>query len=135
MQRDGAGNGNNDPRVFLAIERTFLSWTRTSLALMGFGFVIARLGLFLREMAAHAPGAQTSTAALGESSQSLWLGTALVLLGIVVQALALAEHVQLTRRFKAGQPIVPLRWSLVQLVALVLLAAGVAMAAYLIGLA
>ena len=41
-----------DPRVFFAAERTFLAWIRTGLALMGFGFVVARFGLFLREMAA-----------------------------------------------------------------------------------
>ena len=37
-----------DPRVFFAAERTFLAWIRTGLALMGFGFVVARFGLFLR---------------------------------------------------------------------------------------
>ncbi len=39
----------DDPRVYLAAERTFLAWIRTSVSLMGFGFVIARFALFLRE--------------------------------------------------------------------------------------
>jgi len=34
------------------VERTFLAWLRTGIALMGFGFVVARFGLFLREIAA-----------------------------------------------------------------------------------
>ena len=38
----------DDPRVYLAAERTFLAWIRTSVSLMGFGFVIARFALFLR---------------------------------------------------------------------------------------
>jgi uncharacterized membrane protein YidH (DUF202 family) len=33
-----------DPRVRFAAERTILAWMRTGLALMGFGFVIARFG-------------------------------------------------------------------------------------------
>ncbi len=36
-----------DLRDYLAAERTFLAWIRTGLALMGFGFVVARFGLFL----------------------------------------------------------------------------------------
>ena len=32
-------------RDYLAAERTFLEWIRTGLALMGFGFVMARFGL------------------------------------------------------------------------------------------
>ena len=34
----------NDPRVFFAAERTLLAWSRTSLTLMGFGFIV--FGLF-----------------------------------------------------------------------------------------
>ncbi len=43
---------SQDPRVRSAAERTLLAWMRTGLALMGFGFVVARFGLFLREIAA-----------------------------------------------------------------------------------
>ncbi|MGA7413059.1 MAG: DUF202 domain-containing protein [Bryobacteraceae bacterium] len=35
---------------YLAAERTFLAWIRTGLALMGFGFVVARFGLFLQAL-------------------------------------------------------------------------------------
>ena len=35
----------DDPRVYLAAERTFLAWVRTAVALMGFGFLIARFAL------------------------------------------------------------------------------------------
>jgi hypothetical protein len=41
---DGLKSGPSD---YLAAERTFLAWIRTGLALMGFGFVVARFGLFL----------------------------------------------------------------------------------------
>ena len=39
-----------DPKDFMAAERTLLAWVRTGIALMGFGFVVARFGLFLREL-------------------------------------------------------------------------------------
>ena len=38
-------------RDHLANERTFLAWVRTTLGLIGLGFVLARMGLFLRQMA------------------------------------------------------------------------------------
>ncbi len=38
-------------RDHLANERTFLAWVRTSLGLIGLGFVFARMGLFLRQLA------------------------------------------------------------------------------------
>ena len=36
-------------RDLLAAQRTFLAWIPTGLALMGFGFVVARFGLFLKQ--------------------------------------------------------------------------------------
>lgn len=44
---------NTDPnrqRDHQANERTFLAWLRTALALIGFGFAIARFGLFTRQI-------------------------------------------------------------------------------------
>jgi uncharacterized membrane protein YidH (DUF202 family) len=34
----------------LANDRTLLAWVRTAIALAGLGFVVARFGLFLREL-------------------------------------------------------------------------------------
>lgn len=61
------------PRVRLAGERTLLAWIRTGLALMGFGFVVARFGMFLRELAVSGGNVAPATTGL-----SLWIGTAMV---------------------------------------------------------
>jgi putative membrane protein len=38
----------------LANERTYLAWIRTALGLIGFGFVLARVGVLLRQLTRHA---------------------------------------------------------------------------------
>jgi putative membrane protein len=89
-----------DPRVLLALERTLLAWTRTALALMGFGFVTARLSIFLREMSAS-PVAATP-------GGSRWIGLVLVALGGIVQAVALVSHVRSLDRLRRGEDL-PIR--------------------------
>ena len=38
------------PNDHLANERTFLAWIRTSIAIMGFGFVVVKFSLFIRQL-------------------------------------------------------------------------------------
>ena len=75
----GQPEGELDPRVPLALERTFLAWVRTGLAMMGFGFVVARFGLFLRELEAVNRGEVRHGHVF-----SMYTGTALILMGVVV---------------------------------------------------
>ena len=88
----------NDPRVHFAAERTFLAWIRTGLALMGFGFVVARFGLFLKEMSGHAPGVKSY-------GFSLWAGSAMVLLGAMVNLAAVARHLEVIKRLNRGESV------------------------------
>ena len=118
--------GAEDPRVRFAAERTLLAWLRTGLALMGFGFVVARFGLFLRELAAvHEP-------ARPARGGSLWIGIALVVVGVAVTALAALQHRQFLRRLDRGEGYAPPRWSLALVVSVLLIAIGLGMAAYLL---
>jgi putative membrane protein len=40
-----------NPSDHLANERTFLAWIRTSIAIMGFGFVVVKFSLFVKQIA------------------------------------------------------------------------------------
>jgi len=89
-----------DVRDYLAAERTFLAWIRTGLALMGFGFVVARFGLILQQLRLvdHTDHA-TSTQSYGVS---LWFGTALIFVGVVVDVSAAWRHVCMVRQLDEG---------------------------------
>src|SRR6266404_1045820 len=118
---------DQDPRVAFAAERTLLAWVRTGLALMGFGFVVARFGLFLQETAATRGAPPEST-----GGPSLWIGATLVVLGVMVNLLAAVKHVRLLKALERGEPYRPTAWSLGVVVTVVLALLGVGMTAYLL---
>jgi putative membrane protein len=129
-QKNKAVPGQSDPRVYFAAERTFLAWIRTGLALMGFGFVVARFGLFLRELSIRNSGPpQVSTQTTGPS---LWLGTALVIVGVIVNISAVMTHIRQVRQLRNGEWIAGRISKTAVTLALLLSAAGVALAIYLI---
>src|SRR6202166_2181780 len=116
-----------DLRDSLAAERTFLAWIRTGLALMGFGFVVARFGLFLQQLQVveHASSAQSY-------GVSLWFGTALIVVGVVVNILSAWHHVRLVRELNRGGPVPSRPSTQAVLIALFLALVGLAMAIYLV---
>ena len=79
-----------DSRLLQANERTLLAWVRTSVALMTFGFVIARIGVWLRAL-----GAQSNLIDHHELGTA-WIGGVFVALGVIGNALAV-------RRFAASR--------------------------------
>ena len=78
---------SNDPRIYLAAERTFLSWIRTGLALMGFGFVVARFGLFLHEFAQN-----NTTNVEHHTGFSLPVGVALIGMVVTIYLLRVLQN-------------------------------------------
>jgi len=114
-------------RDFLAAERTFLAWIRTGLALMGFGFVVARFGLFLQQLQVVEHAASTQS-----YSMSLWFGTALITVGVLVNVLSSWHHVRLVRELNRGGPMPSRPSTQAVLIALFLALIGLAMAIYLV---
>ena len=114
-----------DPRVLFAAERTLLAWQRSSLALMGFGFVIERFSLFLSAV-------RTAAATPKPHIFSLLVGVTLILLGA---GIALASSVGYARFIKtlpsrdvsAGYLI-----GLGSLISLAIAAIGIILAVYLL---
>ena len=126
MQEKDQG-GLSDPRVVFAAERTLLAWVRTGLAMMGFGFVVARFGLFLREMAAV-----KGEGILLTPGYSVWIGAALILLGVLANVLSAVQHVQTLNRLKRGETYLPSKWSLSLMITCTLAALGLVMTVYLL---
>jgi putative membrane protein len=87
----------DDPRIYLAAERTFLAWVRTSIALMGFGFVIARFALLIREY--DLPAAKTTHAG---PNLSTWLGFGMVCVGVMVCIIAAVRHREYVGALRQG---------------------------------
>jgi putative membrane protein len=127
MEPNHPSSPPEDPRVRLAGERTLLAWIRTGVAMMGFGFIVARFGLFLRELAEVRQAPMPPSYGL-----SLWIGSALILIGVVVTLLSAFEHASFLRRLTRGDPYRASKWSLGIVVAVVLAALGICMFAYLL---
>ncbi len=79
-----------DPRVLFAAERTLLAWQRSAIALMGFGFVVERFGLFLT-LVAHQPSSGS------QRGFSLALGILLLLLGAAVALISARQFRQVAK--------------------------------------
>lgn len=116
-----------DPRVYFAAERTLLAWIRTGLSLMGFGFVVARFGLFLQEISIADATIEAPRVRL-----SPWVGVTLVLLGVAVNLGAALKHRQTVERLRRNEPILLTKNSLGVLTALVLTLLGLVMVVWLV---
>jgi uncharacterized protein (DUF302 family)/uncharacterized membrane protein YidH (DUF202 family) len=112
---------------YLAAERTLLAWIRSGLALMGFGFVVARFGLFLEQIQAiqHSSLAQSY-------GLSLWFGTALIAVGVFVNLFAGWHHARLVRQLERGDASYSHPANVAVVIAFFLALVGLVMAIYLV---
>jgi putative membrane protein len=90
-------------RDHAANERTLLAWIRTGIALMAFGFAIARFGLFLRQVE------EAGRMPLTRGAGSAGFGVVLVLLGLFTNAAATVRYSRVMRALQERRPVTPSR--------------------------
>ena len=116
-----------DLRDYLAEERTFLAWIRMGIAFMGFGFVVARFGIFGDE-----PHITQQTLSGQPQEFSLWFGVALIAIGVVVNLFSARRYMRLVGELNSGQFVNRSLSKQGVVVALFLALLGIAMAIYLL---
>ncbi len=84
-----------DAAAIQANERTLLAWIRTGLSLITFGFVIARLGVWIRIIGDAGKGIPGSG----------WIGAVFVLMGAALDAIGITRYVRFHRAFMRRQPV------------------------------
>jgi len=84
---------------YLANERTFLAWIRTSIAVISFGFVIAKFGVWLRELAARLAPQMP----IRGSGLSLPMGVTMMAFGGALAVLAAWHYHLVNRAIERGE--------------------------------
>ena len=109
---------------YLANERTFLAWIRTSIAVISLGFVIARFSIWLNQMA------ESSGVRNPHTGASLPIGVAMMSFGGCLSILAYLRFKTVNRQIEAGE--IRADKGLVRLVTLFVVALSVAVVIYMI---
>ncbi|MCH5686864.1 DUF202 domain-containing protein [Niabella sp. W65] len=78
----------------LANERTFLAWVRTAIGIMGFGFVVVKFSLFVKQVSIML-GRETVVQQRGYSSA---IGIVLVAIGALISLLAFLNYKRSARK-------------------------------------
>jgi putative membrane protein len=86
------------PGDHLANERTFLAWIRTSIAMMGLGFVVVKFSIFIRQIS-NVLGTKASFHQTGDSQR---IGILLVALGTVTIVFSFLRYHRTKTRLDLG---------------------------------
>lgn len=115
---------SNRARDHLANERTFLAWVRTAAAVVVFGFAIGRFSLAMRQLTLL-QGHPVRTAGL-----SVWMGATSIVAGVGMAVAGLLRYRKVRAQLDFGT-FEPAGF-LVDLVTILVVLFGLALAAYLI---
>ena len=80
-------------------ERTFLSWIRTGIGIMVFGFVIVKFSLFINQL----PASLFKDSNISKNGFTIFIGIALVFTGAVMILLSYLKYKQTYKLLQQGQ--------------------------------
>lgn len=120
------GKPNPHTSDHLANERTFLAWVRTSIAVLGLGFVVAKFSVWLRELSARLDEPVQPS----HSGLSLPLGVAMMALGGLLAVIAAWRYRHVRAAIDRGEPTAG--GHTVTIVAMMVVAITVALIAYML---
>lgn len=89
---------------YLANQRTFLSWVRTSIALIGLGFAIERFSIFLQQVHLIAnPNATNNTSSATTNEYSALIGIGMIIIGTGLIVYALKNYLDSNKTIASGK--------------------------------
>lgn len=86
-----------DPRIYMAAERTFLAWIRTSIALIVFGFVIEKFEFFLEQLERV-----FNIHLKGDHRSLVGIGVFIILVGLLTLVIGTINFYRTIRQVDAG---------------------------------
>jgi putative membrane protein len=98
MEQNSAHPHRKNAGDHLANERTFLAWIRTSIGVMGFGFVVVKFSLFIKQIAAILG----TTAQAQTTGYSPVIGVLLVGLGALITLFSYIRYTSTKRQLEQG---------------------------------
>jgi len=116
----------SSPGDHLANERTFLAWIRTSIAMMGFGFVVVKFTLFIKQLSL----VLTDKVVLPGKGYSSMIGVLLVALGALIALFSFIRY-RITERQLADKKYAP-SYMLTMLVTITIVVISVLLIIYLL---
>ena len=87
-----------------ANERTFLAWVRTAIAVMAFGFLVAKFDLFLKIAARSLASGDRQTILLPHGDFGGAVGAVLIISGTAMVVLAAVRFAQTRRAIDSANP-------------------------------
>lgn len=101
MNKNSSMDKKNNPMIneHMSNERTFLSWIRTGIGIMVFGFVLVKFSLMVNQL----PARFFQDSAIPKNGFTIFIGIALVITGAIMIFLAYFKYKQTHRLLEQGE--------------------------------